>query len=165
LTLPPLIAQREFASGSVPRVVALVTAVNQTAGYEWLAYVGALSPVDAVRLYKELADAERPIYHQTDTRVHAHIFDALAHFLHWAIEKKLKAAHSELSDTEALTALKSVYASRPWHYRARTASPGNTRSNGDVVTNRIPNSNKIKGKGSRYASGFQGKRSIARYAQ
>lgn len=29
LTLPPLIAQREFASGSVPRVVALVTAVNQ----------------------------------------------------------------------------------------------------------------------------------------
>jgi Major Facilitator Superfamily len=29
LTLPPLIAQREFASSSVPRVVALVTAVNQ----------------------------------------------------------------------------------------------------------------------------------------
>ena len=80
-----------------------------------------LSPVDAVRLYKELADVERsfgnlkdvidmrPIYHQTDTRVQAHIFvAALAHLLHRAIEKKLKTAHSELSATEVLTALKSV---------------------------------------------------------
>src|SRR4051794_19193981 len=29
LSLPPLIAQTEFAAGDVPRVVALVTAVNQ----------------------------------------------------------------------------------------------------------------------------------------
>lgn len=80
-----------------------------------------LSPLDAVRLYKELAEIERsfgnlkdvidmrPIYHQTDTRVQGHIFvAALAHLLHRAIEKKLKAAHVELSATEALTALKSV---------------------------------------------------------
>ena len=80
-----------------------------------------LSPLDAVRLYKELAEVERsfgnlkdvidmrPIYHQTDTRVQAHIFvAALAHLLHRAIEKKLKVAHLELSATEALTALKSV---------------------------------------------------------
>ena len=74
-----------------------------------------------MRLYKELADVERsfanlkdvidmrPIYHQTDARVQAHIFvAALAHLLHRAIEKKLKAAHLDLSATEALTALKSV---------------------------------------------------------
>lgn len=80
-----------------------------------------LSPLDAVRLYKELTEVERsfgnlkgvidmrPIYHQTDARVQAHILvAALAHLLHRAIEKKLKAAHSELSATEALTALKSV---------------------------------------------------------
>jgi transposase len=80
-----------------------------------------LSAVDAVRLYKELAEIERsfgnlkdvidmrPIYHQTDTRVQAHIFvAALAHLLHRAIEKKLKAAHSELSATQALAALKSI---------------------------------------------------------
>jgi transposase len=80
-----------------------------------------LSPLDAVRLYKELADVERsfgnlkdvidmrPIYHQTDTRVQGHIFvAALAHLQHRAIEKKLKAARVELSATEALTALKSV---------------------------------------------------------
>ena len=80
-----------------------------------------LSAVDAVRLYKELTEVERsfsnlkdvidmrPIYHQTDTRVQAHIFvAALAHLLHRAIEKKLKAAYTELSATEALTALKSV---------------------------------------------------------
>jgi transposase len=80
-----------------------------------------LSPLDAVRLYKELAEVERsfgnlkdvidmrPIYHQTDSRVQAHIFvAALAHLLHRAIEKKLKAAHVELSATDALTALKSV---------------------------------------------------------
>jgi transposase len=80
-----------------------------------------LPPLDAVRLYKELADVERsfgnlkdvidmrPIYHQTDTRVQAHIFvAALAHLLHRAIEKKLKAARVELSATDALSALKSI---------------------------------------------------------
>ena len=80
-----------------------------------------LSAVDAVRLYKDLAEVERsfgnlkdvidmrPIYHQTDTRVQAHIFvAALAHLLHRAIEKKLKAAHIDLSATDALATLKSV---------------------------------------------------------
>ena len=80
-----------------------------------------LSAVDAVCLYKDLADVERcfanlkdvidmrPIYHQTKDRVQAHIFvAALAHLLHRAIEHKLKAARIDLSATHALTALKSV---------------------------------------------------------
>jgi transposase len=80
-----------------------------------------LSAVDAVRLYKELSEVERafanlkdvldmrPIYHQTDNRVQAHIYvAALALLIHRAIEKKLKAARLDLSATEALTALKSV---------------------------------------------------------
>jgi transposase len=80
-----------------------------------------LSAVDAVRLYKELADVERcfanlkdvidmrPIYHQTKERVQAHIFvAALAHLLHRALENKLKAARIDLSATNALAALKSV---------------------------------------------------------
>ena len=51
----------------------------------------------------------RPIYHQTDERVKAHIFVAsLAFLLHRAIEKKLKAAGHDLSATEALQALRSV---------------------------------------------------------
>jgi Transposase DDE domain len=71
-----------------------------------------LSAVDAVRLYKELSEVERsfanlkdvidmrPIYHQTDERVQAHIFvAALAFLLHRAIEKKLKAARLDLSAT------------------------------------------------------------------
>jgi transposase len=80
-----------------------------------------LSAVDAVRLYKELSEVERafadikdvldmrPIYHQTDDRVQAHIYvAALALLIHRAIEKKLKAARLDLSATAALTALKSV---------------------------------------------------------
>ena len=80
-----------------------------------------LSTVDAVRLYKELSEVERsfanlkdvidmrPIYHQTDDRVQAHIFvAALAFLLHRAIEKKLKAARLDLSATEAMTILKSI---------------------------------------------------------
>jgi transposase len=80
-----------------------------------------LSAVDAVRLYKELSEVERsfanlkdvidmrPIYHQTDDRVQAHIFvAALAFLLHRAIEKKLKTASLDLSATEALTILKSI---------------------------------------------------------
>lgn len=80
-----------------------------------------LSAMDAVCLYKELADVERcfanlkdvidmrPIYHRTSDRVQAHIFvAALAHLLHRAIENKLKAARLDLSATEALIALKSV---------------------------------------------------------
>ena len=80
-----------------------------------------LSPVEAVRLYKELSEVERsfrnlkdviemrPIYHQTDKRVEAHIFVAtLAFLLHRALEKKLKAARLDLSATDALEALRTV---------------------------------------------------------
>jgi transposase len=80
-----------------------------------------LSVVDAVHLYKELSEVERafadlkdvldmrPIYHQTDNRVQAHIYvAALAFLLHRAIEKKLKAARLDLSATEALNVLKSI---------------------------------------------------------
>ena len=80
-----------------------------------------LSPVEAVRTYKELSDVERafaslkdviemrPIYHQTDERVQAHIFvAALALLVHRALEKKLKAAGLDFSATEALQALRTV---------------------------------------------------------
>jgi transposase len=80
-----------------------------------------LSPVQAVALYKGLSEVERafahlkdvielrPIYHQTDRRVAAHIFvAALAFLLHRAVEKKLKAAGLDLSATEALQALRTV---------------------------------------------------------
>jgi transposase len=80
-----------------------------------------LTPVQAVTLYKRLSEVERafchlkdvielrPIYHQTDPRVAAHIFvAALAFLLHRALEKKLKAAGLDLSATEALQALRTV---------------------------------------------------------
>jgi transposase len=80
-----------------------------------------LTALEAVRIYKELSEVERgfanlkdvielrPIYHQTDQRVEAHIFvAALAFLLHRAIEKKLKAAGLDLSASEALQALHSV---------------------------------------------------------
>lgn len=80
-----------------------------------------IGPVQAVQAYKDLADVERgfralkdviemrPIFHQTDRRVEAHIFvAALAFLLHRAIEKKLKAAGVDLSASEALQALRTV---------------------------------------------------------
>ncbi len=80
-----------------------------------------LTAVEAVRIYKELSEVERafanlkdviemrPIYHQTDARVQAHVFvAALAFLLHRAIEKKLKAAGLDLSATQALQVLRSV---------------------------------------------------------
>lgn len=80
-----------------------------------------LTPVEAVQIYKDLSEVERafrnlkdviemrPIYHQTDARVQAHIFvAALAFLLHRALEKKLKAAGLDLSATEALDALRTV---------------------------------------------------------
>lgn len=80
-----------------------------------------LTPVQAVAIYKGLSEVERafahlkdvialrPIYHQTDRRVEAHIFvAALAFLLHRALEKKLKAAGLDLSATEALQALRTV---------------------------------------------------------
>jgi transposase len=80
-----------------------------------------LTPAQAVTLYKRLSEVERafchlkdvielrPIYHQTDPRVEAHIFvAALAFLLHRVLEKKLKAAGLDLSATEALQALRTV---------------------------------------------------------
>jgi transposase len=80
-----------------------------------------LTAVEAVTIYKDLSEVERafanlkdvielrPIYHQTDRRVEAHIFvAALAFLLHRAIEKKLKAAGLDLSSTEALQVLRTV---------------------------------------------------------
>lgn len=80
-----------------------------------------LTAVEAVSIYKELSEVERtfanlkdvidmrPIYHQTDERVQAHIFvAALAFLLHRAIEKNLKLAGIDISATEALQALRSV---------------------------------------------------------
>jgi transposase len=80
-----------------------------------------LTPVQAVQLYKQLSDVERafanlkdvielrPIYHQKQERVEAHIFvAALALLLHRALERKLRAAALDLSATEALQALRTV---------------------------------------------------------
>lgn len=80
-----------------------------------------LTPIQAVALYKGLSEVERafahlkdvielrPIYHQTDRRVEAHIFvAAVAFLLHRALEKKLKAAGWDLSATEAWQALRTV---------------------------------------------------------
>lgn len=80
-----------------------------------------LTPVEAVAIYKRLSEVERafahlkdvielrPIYHQTDRRVEAHVFvAALAFLLHRALEKKLKTARLDLSATEALQALRTV---------------------------------------------------------
>ena len=80
-----------------------------------------LSAREAVQVYKELSEVERafcqlkdviemrPIYHQTDRRVQAHLFvAALAFLLDRALEKKLKAAGMDLSSREAWQALRTV---------------------------------------------------------
>lgn len=80
-----------------------------------------LSPLEAVQGYKELSEVERaicqlkdviemrPIYHQTDRRVEAHLFvAALAFLLDRALEKKLKASGLDLSSKEAWQILRTV---------------------------------------------------------
>lgn len=80
-----------------------------------------LGPVEAVQLYKQLSDVERgfrhlkdvldmrPIYHQVDPRVEAHVFvAALAFLLLRALERKLTRAGLDLSAPEALQALETV---------------------------------------------------------
>ena len=80
-----------------------------------------LAPVQAVQVYKELSEVERafgqlkdviemrPIYHQTDRRVEAHLFvAALAFLLDRALEKKLKGAGLDLSSKEAWQILRTV---------------------------------------------------------
>lgn len=81
-----------------------------------------LTPVAAVAAYKELSEVERafrclkdvielrPIYHRDDGRVQGHIFVAvLAFLLVRALEKKLKAAGSNLSSERALEALRTIH--------------------------------------------------------
>ena len=80
-----------------------------------------LSPVEAVATYKELNEVERgfahlkgltevrPVYHQKDDRVRAHVFvAALALLLDRAMEKRLRAAGSTLSSPAAWRALETV---------------------------------------------------------
>jgi transposase len=80
-----------------------------------------LSPIEAVKIYKDLSDVERgfrqlkdvlemrPIYHRTDARVAAHLFvAALTLLLTRALERKLRAAGSDLSAEQALEALQTV---------------------------------------------------------
>jgi transposase len=80
-----------------------------------------LSALEAVQVYKELSEVERafrqlkdviemrPIYHQTDRRIQAHLFvAALAFLLDRALEKKLKAAGMDLSSREAWQVLRTV---------------------------------------------------------
>lgn len=80
-----------------------------------------LDAVSAVHRYKELSEVERgfrslkdvlemrPIYHQTERRVRAHIFVAALGFLiERILEKKLKAKRVNLSAREALQALNTI---------------------------------------------------------
>jgi transposase len=80
-----------------------------------------LSAVEAVTAYKQLNEVERgfahlkgliemrPVYHQKDERVRAHVFvAALALLLDRALEKRLRAAHSQLSSPAAWQALETV---------------------------------------------------------
>lgn len=81
----------------------------------------SLTPVDAVRIYKELSEVERafarmkdvlelrPIFHQKDDRVKAHIFvAALAFLIDRALEKVLKSAKLDVSSRETWQLLRTV---------------------------------------------------------
>jgi transposase len=80
-----------------------------------------LSVLDAVALYKDLSDVEqgfrqlkdvlamRPIYHQVETRVNAHIFvAALALLVQRLLRRRLEEAGVDLSPEGALKALSTV---------------------------------------------------------
>ena len=80
-----------------------------------------LSVLDAVALYKELTDVEsgfrqlkdvlamRPIYHQIEPRVKAHIFvAALALLVQRLLGRRLKEAGVDLSPARAMQALSTV---------------------------------------------------------
>ena len=63
------------------------------------------------RAFRQLKDVieMRPIYHQTDRRVQAHLFvAALAFLVDRALEKKLKSAGLDLSSREAWQILRTV---------------------------------------------------------
>jgi transposase len=80
-----------------------------------------LGPVDAVGAFKELCTVEsgfrdlkdviemRPIHHQRDERIRAHIFVAsLALFLKRTLEHQLAGVLPDLSGTDALAAMRSI---------------------------------------------------------
>jgi transposase len=80
-----------------------------------------MTALDAVAMYKQLTEVERgfrrmkdvlsmrPVYHQVEPRVKAHIFvAALALLLQAYLEKRLKEAGVELSAEQALQALETV---------------------------------------------------------
>ncbi len=80
-----------------------------------------LGPVEAVDAYQELDTVEsgfgdlkdviqmRPVYHQTDDRIKAHIFvAALALFLKRSLEHQLASALPEVSGSEAIAAMRSI---------------------------------------------------------
>ncbi|MBI3099546.1 MAG: hypothetical protein HYY93_15165 [Planctomycetes bacterium] len=81
----------------------------------------SLTRVDAVRAYEELSEVERsfcrlkdviemrPIFHQKDDRVKAHVFVAASAFLiDRALKKALKAAHLDVSSRESWQLLRTV---------------------------------------------------------
>jgi transposase len=81
----------------------------------------SLSAIEAVAIYKDLADVERgfrhlkdvlalrPIYHQVEPRVRAHIFvAALALLVQRLLDRKLQEAGVEFSSTRAIEALSTV---------------------------------------------------------
>jgi transposase len=81
----------------------------------------SLSALDAVALYKQLTEVERgfrrmkdvlsmrPVYHQVETRVRAHIFvAALGLLLQTLLQHRLAAAAVDLSAEQALQALETV---------------------------------------------------------
>jgi len=80
-----------------------------------------INPQEAVAWYKQLTEVElsfrhlkdvlalRPIYHQVDPRVRAHIFvAALALLLQTLLDQRLKEADVDLSATEALQAVETI---------------------------------------------------------
>jgi transposase len=81
----------------------------------------SLSVLDAVAIYKDLADVERgfrqlkdvlamrPIYHQIESRVRAHIFvAALALLVQRLLDRRLQEAGADLSPVRAMEALSTV---------------------------------------------------------
>jgi transposase len=81
----------------------------------------SLSAIEAVAIYKDLADVERgfrhlkdilalrPIYHQVEPRVRAHIFvAALALLVQRLLDRRLQEAGVEFSSTRAIEALSTV---------------------------------------------------------
>jgi hypothetical protein len=102
-----------------------------------------MTAAEAVRQYKELAEVERafrnlkdplslrPINHRAAHRVRAHIFvAALAFLLNRLLERRLKAAHTNLSTDDAWSALETIrHVTFRVQGQVRTGiTPGSTRA-------------------------------------